>query len=424
MKVTHPLVKETQDGVVWVESGHTFTFDDLVYFRGKGETDFEAIAGGIDLILTGPHASGALPRELEPFLVEGIDERTQFDFSDHTTGPLARAWAEADPRVVYIEFPHHRLMFDPNRAPSDDIEGNLRTFFERWRAEQAGREVSYNGIDAVRPVSFGGVQFLREPRSESEWGRLVAAVHAAAQQGAGPYDRVKSKVIETVFAAKSRRLHDMDRDTVTLPDFYSSTRLHLNCVHDTMQTTIGPDGAVNQAKPPDSTLPDIVSLGNRGDWRGEPRPTADGSLMSPVDTPTIEGRDMRAVQRALQLAFGVPDEQVQDALALNRPYLGAYEVQEMGRRLRALEESATVRHRSGEGVVQIRTGAYQSEFQRELLLGPTNTRIVTTPGSHWPDPDIDHVGELAAKLASSYEILRRWDFELAPTSSYEPPKFR
>ncbi len=424
MKVDSPLEKDTQDGVVWVEEGHEFTFAELVHFRGKDETEFASVADRIDLILTGPHASGALPRERQPFLEEGIDERTQFDFSDHTTGSLGRAWAEADPRVVYVEFPHHRMMFDPNRPPTDDVAGDLRAFFDRRKEERAGNTVSYNGVDTVRPVSFGGIQFLREPSSPSEWSQFVVAVEAAARLGALPYDRIKDRVLETVFEAKARRLHDLDLEHVTAGDLNSASRLHVNCVHDTMQTTIGPDGAVDQAKPAGSTLPDIVSLGNRGDWRGEPRPTPDGGLLAPADVTTMTGAELRAVQRAMQIAFGVPDDRVQEALALNRPYLGAYEVQDMGRRLRSLAERATVRHRSGEGVFRIRTGAYQSEFQRELLLGPVNQDVVRSPGAGWPDPDIAHVEELASTLIRAYDILRHWDFDLPPTSDYEPPRFR
>ena len=73
------------------------------------------VAGKIDLILTGPHATAAIPRELEPFLEPGLTQRQQHDFSDMTTSDLCKRWVEVDEHAVYVEFPHHRILFDPNR---------------------------------------------------------------------------------------------------------------------------------------------------------------------------------------------------------------------------------------------------------------------------------------------------------------------
>ena len=64
MAGTGPFEQDEPAGLVWVPAGASFGFDDLVHYRGKGEVPFAEVAGRIDLILTGPHATAALPREL------------------------------------------------------------------------------------------------------------------------------------------------------------------------------------------------------------------------------------------------------------------------------------------------------------------------------------------------------------------------
>ncbi len=120
--------------------GKSFGFDDLVFYRGKGEVPFDEVAGRIDLILTGPHATAAIPRELEPFLEPGLTQRLQHDFSDMTTSDLCKRWVEVDERAVYVEFPHHRILFDPNRDWPADPEAGLREFFARRDAQVSRRE--------------------------------------------------------------------------------------------------------------------------------------------------------------------------------------------------------------------------------------------------------------------------------------------
>ena len=144
-------------GLVWIPRGKTFAFDDLVFYRGKGEVPFAEVAGRIDLILTGPHATAAIPRELEPFLEPGLTQRLQHDFSDMTTSDLCKRWVEVDERAVYVEFPHHRILFDPNRDWPTDPEAGLREFFARRDAQARGESVSFNGVDSIRTVSFSGV---------------------------------------------------------------------------------------------------------------------------------------------------------------------------------------------------------------------------------------------------------------------------
>ncbi|WP_404391814.1 hypothetical protein [Humibacillus xanthopallidus] len=416
--------QDQSGGLVWIPQGKTFGFDDLVFYRGKGEVPFEEVAPRIDLILTGPHATAAIPRELEPLLEPGLTQRLQHDFSDMTTSDLCKRWVEVDERAVYVEFPHHRILFDPNRDWPADPEAGLREFFARRDAQARGENVSFNGVDSIRPVSFSGVPFLRRPESDAEWSALMGVITALGERGAKPYARVRDDVIAQVFEAKCAHLHGLDLDHATVADFNSARMLHVQCVHDTMNATVGPDGAVSHDKPRADWLPRIVSLGNRGDERGEPRPSADGGLLPLVDVPIIDAAQFRSLQQALAFAFEVPHEQLDDALALNSPYLGAFECQQIGRLLRTLEPQGIVRHKSQERVLSIRTGAYQAEFLRETLMGPTNVDHVRQPGTDWPETDHDHDVDLTRRLTTAYDILRRWDYDVPPTKAYAPPRFR
>jgi hypothetical protein len=411
-------------GLVWIPEGKTFGFDDLVFYRGKGEVPFAEVAPRIDLILTGPHATAAIPRELEPFLEPGLTQRQQHDFSDMTTSDLCKRWVEVDEHAVYIEFPHHRMLFDPNRDWPSDPEAGLREFFDRHDAKTRGESVSFNGVDSIRPISFSGVPFLRRPADDAEWRALMAVVTDLGNRGAKPYATVRDDVISRVFEAKCAHLHALDLDAASVADFNSARMLHVQCVHDTMNATVGPDGAVDHDKPEADWLPRIVSLGNRGDERGEPRPPAVGGLLPLVDVPIIDAGQFRSLQQALAFAFEVPHEQLDDALALNSPYLGAFECQQIGRLLRTLEPQGIVRHRSQEKVLSIRTGAYQAEFLRETLMGPTNVDHVRRPGTDWPETDHEHHVELTTRLKAAYDILRRWDYDVPPTKAYTPPRFR
>ena len=424
MSAREGFEQDEPGGLVWIPAGRRFAFDDLVHFAGKGRVPFESVARGIDLVLTGPHATAAIPRELAPFLSPGLTERQQHDFSDVTTSDLSRRWAEADPRVVYVEFPHHRMLFDPNRDWPVDAEADLREFFARSDAQAAGETVSFNGVDSIRPTSFGGVPFLRRPPDDAGWRELMAVVGELGDRGARVYAGTVDEVIATVFEAKCRRLHTLDLDSATPAELNATRMLHVQCVHDTMNASVGPDGAVDRDKPRADWLPRIVSLGNRGDERGEPRPDPDGAPLARADVPTIDGAQFRSLQQALALAFDVPTADLAEALALNTPYLGAFECQRIGRLLRTLEPHGVVRHRSGEKVLRLRTGAYQAEFLRETLLGSASTAYVQRPGRDWPASDDAHHADLVGRLVRAYDVLRRWDYDLPPVRDYEPPRFR
>lgn len=410
--------------IVWTPRDTTFGEDDLVYYAGKGDRPFDEIVGRFDLIITGPHATAAIPRELETWIEPGMTARKQHDFSDCTTSAVGRAWASADPRVLYVENPHPRVLSDPNRPHPDDPEGDLREFFVRLHAKERGNQVSFAGVDALRPVTFTGERFLREPQNEAEWGELLSLLSNIASRGSRVYRAVRDDLIERVYLSKSRRLASVDLTTVGFAEMSSMRMLTVQCIHDTMNATVSADGSVNAVKSVTDHLPSIVSLGNRGDSRGEPRSPEDGSILPPIDVPTMSGEMLRATRRAFKRSFGVPEAELASALELNQPYLGAYEVQKIGRDLRALEERGVVRHATNEGLLRIRTAAYQAEFLREFLLGPANVAHIQKPGDDWPAVDESHIGRIADRLVAVYDMLRRWNYSIQQTTEYTTPRFR
>jgi hypothetical protein len=148
--------------LVWIPEGIAFGEDDFVYYAGKGDRPFDEIADRFDLIVTGPHATAGIPRELEGWIEPGMTARKQHDFSDCTTSAVGRAWAAADPGVLYIENPHPRVLYDPNRPHPDDPEHDLREFFARIHAAERGSDVSFGGVDALRPIEQAKIDCGRE----------------------------------------------------------------------------------------------------------------------------------------------------------------------------------------------------------------------------------------------------------------------
>src|SRR5215467_8806183 len=103
----------------WIPRGTRFGIDEMAFFVGHGERDLEEALADIDLIVTGPHAAAALPEELQAFVDVRFTRRLQYDFTDVSTSPIARRWAEIDPHVLYIEDPHPRAVRDANRPRPD-----------------------------------------------------------------------------------------------------------------------------------------------------------------------------------------------------------------------------------------------------------------------------------------------------------------
>lgn len=405
-----------QDGpgrLVWLPVGARFGFDDLVFFARKGLSDFADVAADVDLVLIGPHASAALPRELEPFVDRSLTQRLQFDYSDILSDSLARRWAEIDPRVVYVRNPVSRLIFDQNRARPDDPEADLREAFARIAAARPGESVSFMGVDAIRPVTFAGKPVLVEPEGDAGYATMVETIVACAGRMSWSYAAVRDRVLETVYEKKVAALRDLPLGSMDLAAFHSATNLQVQCVHDTMNCTAGDGGAVAERRPVSAQLPGLVSLANRGDLRGEARVPAEAGPLPVEDVLTIAPSGLRSVARALQLGFEIDEARYGAEIRLNTPYQGAWEVQAIGRRLRDMAARAAIRHRSGGGVLHLAVGAYQAEYLRETLLGPQAVAQIQRPGSDWPVPDNALIDALAQKLKASQDLLRNWGFSLA-----------
>lgn len=350
------------NNLAWIEDGKTFGFDDLVFWQGKGVTPFAAVAAQIDTIVFGPHAVAAFPAELRPHVSPQLTLRKQCDYSDVITAPLGRAWAAADPHVVYVENPHSRAVLDANRPPVADVGPGLRQFFTTLARSRAGEKVSYAGIDNVRPITFGGETVLMEPQSDAEWDALVSTLNDCAARGPQNYVLIRDGLVNTVLASRPAGRH-----------------LHLISLHDTMNTQMQPDGAITRERPVADRLPWFANFGNRGDAEGN----------GPADELSIPGIEMRRIADAWTHACDITDQ----GILLNSPYKGAWETMHWGERLRALGEPNV-------GIVQV-------EFLRETLLGEAATAELHEAGTGWPLVDAAHLTGIVAKLKSAGDSLRK-----------------
>ena len=349
----------------WIPAGQRFGFNDLVFWQGQEAATFGAVAARIDTIVLGPHAGAGFPAELKPFVDLALTRRKQYDFSDVITSPLGRAWAAADPGLVFVECPHARVVLDPNRAPPADTIADLRAFFDRLERQRGGESVGFAGVDAIRPVTFSGETVLRQPANEAEWAALADALAAARCLGHDAYRSACNEVLETVLAARPK-----DAPLVVVG------------LHDTMNTKMRADGALVVERPVADRLPELVNFGNKGDAQGE-------FQSEPL---SLGATEMRRVAEAWALGFKLDAGARATDISLNRPYKGGYEVGHYGAILAARQ--------------QPRIGAFQVEFLREALLGPVATKHLHQPGGDWPAVDEAHLGRVVAALLEAGRRLR------------------
>jgi hypothetical protein len=397
--------------LVWIPAGTRFGPDDMLFYADKGRRPLDDVLADIDVLVSGPHATARLPRELEPFLADGLTRRLQFDYSDCTTCPITRRWAELDPHVLFVEDPHPRAIRDPNRPSPKDLEADLREAFARVRSA-AGSLPSLGGVDAVRPVTFAGIPVFAEPADESGWQGLVGTLSEVAARGVGAYESLRDELVERVIDAKLRRLGSLDPDRVTVAEWRTATSLIVLSMHDTMNTTALSDGAIVGERNPADRLPEVVALSNRGDLDGEARVPADGSRPAPDDVPTMDPSWLRALAEAHRRAFAVD---VPAHVALNQPYLGSREIQLNGPRLAALSRITLGRHPDGP-LIGLQLGAVQAEFRRETLLGEATTAALHQPGGDWPEIPADHIDAIATRIKTAYDLIRRWGRRLDRSS--------
>ncbi len=389
--------------IEWIPSGRQFTVHDMVHFAGSGERTLEAALADIDLIVTGPHASAAFPAEMQPFVDPSLTKRLQYDFTDVSTSPIARRWAAIDPHVLYIENPHPRAVRDANRARPDDLVARLREAFDRIVAGGEGTRPSLAGVDSVRPVTFGYLPVLRRPQTDDEWHALGDALATAGRLGVDEYERIRDDLVDRVIEAKLQRLADVDPTTITLAAWNSATTLDVLSIHDTMNHTARPDGAICLPREPQDRLPDVVALSNRGDDRGEVR-VADGrGVRGHIDVPCMPPDRLRSIGIAYRQVF---DAWRPNDVGFNRPYLGGYETQVVGPHLRTVKPLAVVRTGAGPAR-RLRLGAWQNEFAREFLLGPESTATLMSPGTDWVGPPDERVEWLAQSMKAAHDLVRQ-----------------
>ncbi len=398
----------TATSPAWIPAGTAFGADDFVYFHDKGRRPVDEVLGEIDLILTGPHASAAFPDEMAPFVDERLTCRLQHDFTDISTSPVGRRWAEIDPHVLYIENPHPRAVRDANRARPDDLGDGLRQAFDRLRRAGETERPSLAGVDAIRPVTFGYLPVLREPRDDNAWNELIDAMTKAGSLGVDVYERVRDDLISRTVNAKLARLTRIDPAGMTVSEWRSASTLLVMSLHDTMNHTARSDGAICVERQPVDRLPNVVALSNHGGPDANVRPSTTGALLDDEDVLSLDPTTMRAIANAYRWAF---DAYGPNDVAFNRPYLGGFETRHIAPWLRARAAQAIA---SCDGVpVALRLGAWQNEFLREFLLGPEATEHLSAPGDDWVMPPTDRVNWLAERLRAAHDRVRRWGSALA-----------
>jgi N-formylglutamate amidohydrolase len=386
----------------WIPEGTSFGVDEITYFVGRDERSVDDILGEVDLIITGPHASAAFPAELQPFVESRLTKRLQYDFTDISTSPITRRWAQIDPHVLYIEDPHPRAVRDANRSRPTDLQPGLREAFDRLDADPDGRP-PLQGIDAVRPVTFGYLPVLLKPETDEAWNQLVAALVRAGALGIDQYERIRDDLVERVIEAKLRRLATLDPTQCTVSQWRAATHLDLMSMHDTMNHTARPDGAVCLERQPVDRLPAVVALSNHGDANGELASGEGASLREPSTVPSMRPDRLRTIGRAYQISF---DAWGADDVAYNRPYAGGHETATFGPLFRELEPRAVVR---SDGISRrLRLGVWQNEFLREFLLGPEAAAQLARPGTDWVFPPDDRVGWIAERLRHAHDLVRVW----------------
>ena len=393
----------------WIPEGTRFGVAEMTYFVGRGERDVDDVLADIDLVVTGPHASAAFPAELQPFVDVRFTKRLQYDFTDVSTSPIARRWAEIDPHVLYIEDPHPRAVRDANRPRPDDLVAGLRDAFDRLDEDAPTTRPSLAGVDAVRPVTFGYLPVYTKPRTDTEWNEFAAALTGSGALGIDEYERVRDDLVQRVIEAKLRKLAALDPATCSVAAWNSATTLDLLSFHDTMNHTARPDGAICLERKPVDRLPNVVAVSNRGDAHGEVPERDDASIRGESDVTTMRPTRVRAIAHAYRIAFDAWDS---NDVALNRPYIGGHETTTAGPMLRALEPRAVVRPK-GDQPRSMRFGAFQNEFLREFLLGPDASGHLMQPGLDWAYPPEDRVQWLAERLRHAHDLVRAWGDTLA-----------
>jgi len=343
-------------------AGQGHTDNELVHWHGKGHRSLLAALSEVDTVVLAPHAGAAFPAEWQAFLAPGLSRRQQMDFSDCLTGPLARAWADANARVLAIENPHSRLVSDPNRSPSATPMQDLAECFRRLRQTETGELPALGGVDGIRPITFSGQPVLLEPSDDTQWQAFERIWRQTCAQGVDVYRQLARDLVAQCLTLCQAR----------------GQPLRVFSLHDTMNTKMRPDGALVVERPAADRLPSWLNLGNVGGPEGEAEDTRPNTLEA-VHARELRGRFEEALQGL--------ERHAEPAVTLNQPYKGAFETQWFG---------ALLRSKAPPG-----SGAVQLEFLREVLLGPEATAHLHQSGTDWPAPDLTRLTRIGQALAAA-----------------------
>ena len=381
----------------------------MTYFVGRGERDLDEHLAEVDLIITGPHASAAFPAEMQPFVDTRLTKRLQYDFTDISTSPVTRRWAQIDPHVLYIEDPHPRAVRDANRPGPTT---SSRVCARRSPASTAGPEgrPSLQGVDAVRPVTFGYLPVLRKPQTDAEWDQLVDALDKAGALGIDEYERVRDDLIERVIEAKLRRLATLDPATCTVAEWSSATHLDVMSMHDTMNHTARPDGAVCLERQPEDRLPAVVALSNHGDANGELAPSDDATLREPVsravDAPRPPPHHRPRLPDGLR-RLGSRRRRLQP------PLHGRPRDRHHRAKLRASNRSPSCAHATASPAASA-SACGRTSSSASSSSDPKPPPRWPQPGTDWVLPPDDRVDWLAGRLRHAHDLVRSWGHALTP----------
>ena len=308
--------------------------------------------------------------------------------------------------MLYIEDPHPRAVRDANRARPDDLLPGLREAFARLDAAEPGERPSLAGVDAVRPVTFGYLPVLRRPRDRRRTGTGSATrCDKAGALGIDEYERVRDDLIERVIEAKLRRLATIDPASCTVAEWSSATHLDVMSMHDTMNHTARPDGAVCLERQPEDRLPAVVALSNHGDATGEIDPSdaadpagphrgaddaaraASAPSVAPTRSPSTPGAPTTSPTTARTRAATRPAPSARSSGASNRSPWCA----------RAAASPAGSASACG------RTSSSASSSS-----DPKPPPRSSQPGTDWVLPPDDRVDWLAGRLRHAHDLVRSW----------------
>lgn len=347
--------------------GTVFRPEDITFWADPEHRSLDQAIAEADVLVSCPHSGAAIPGELERFLAPEFTRRLQYDYSDVATAAIVRAWARIDPRIVYVENPHPRLVRDPNRARPEDPAAQLRAALDRVREAGPYQRVDLSGVDAIRPVTFSFYPLLCVPDTEAGTVELVTAFADVAAHGLEVYEATRDALTERFLDAAAERGSG------------SFTRLSF---HDTMNTTTTREGSVSVPRAEADRLPNVVALSNRGDHAGNARPG---------EAVTMDPERVRALAHAHRAGFAVADP---TDVALNQPYLGSQEIIAAGERFARAD------------LPGVDLDAVQAEFLREYLLGPAATAVLHEPGTDWPETDTAHVEVIARRCRDAWDRYR------------------